>query len=1016
MDEQQLAELREWGRRLHRHAKSPELRAAGRALDLATAEIDRLRSELAARRTPGEVPRPPAATSRRRRPFDVEEDADDEEPEPLTALPEQLLERTVAVVDRRSNGRRARPRPAATAVAEPPRSPPRRRPRPRDIAAGPPPDTWTETGVARAERRRARARRAPGWTVPRPGRRTLIAAAAVGTIFVAGWAVLRIAAPDLDAQGPPADAKVGKHALPRLAFSIAASAATLNEARWVLDGQDVTNHVVRKPRIGTFSGAELPDGDHTLTVTADGALPGSRAEHTWNFTIDTSPPEIHLDKSTRQAPVAQPMRFAGTVEEDVTVIAAGKPVPVDDGRFAVAYSEPPAQPVALVATDAFGNRTSMRVRVQLVPRPPRARLRGVHVTFYAWADPQLRRGVLDLVDSGRINAVELDLKDESGVVGFDAPIPFGRRIGSVQRIYDLPEAIDILHRRGAMVVGRIVAFRDPAHAAAAWKRGWRSQVIQTPAGGPYAGYGGFTNFANPTVRRYNVDVARVAAAAGIDDVLYDYVRRPDGPIDSMVFPNLRGSPEHSIATFLAEARRALKPYGTFLGASVFGVAATRPTEVAQDIHAMGRNVDYISPMLYPSHWSAGEYGVSYPNAEPYAIVARSLRDFRRQVRGTGARLVPWLQDFSLGVSYGPAEVRAQIEAAKTVRIREWLLWDPLVTYTADALREGPRLGAIPTRRTDAQAATQPTTKPAVPAPVEGVSKAAAVQANELGEVPVLMYHQIRADGGGDYDLTAAEFRAELQRLWREGYRPVRAIDLVTGQLDVPAGKSPVVLTFDDSTKEQLALDQAGHIKPGTAIGIMLDFARAHRGFEPAGTFFVNREPFAGVAEGPRLLRWLHEHGFELGNHTKDHIPLDQLTGEEARRELALGRKLIVDAVPAAKVRTLSLPLGGWPTPRSIAWHGTWRGLSYAHDGIFLVGAEPAKSPFTRRFDGHAIPRIRTTPRGASDPEYGSSWWLDQLRRDPGRRYVSDGDPDTIAFPRRFSDALAPRFRARARPY
>jgi peptidoglycan/xylan/chitin deacetylase (PgdA/CDA1 family) len=1012
MDEKQLAELREWGRRLHQYGKSPELRAAGRALDLATAEIERLRSQLAAPTAPAEALRPPAAARRRRRPFGVDEEEAEEEAEPLTRLPERLLEHTVALVDRRNNGRSRQPRPATTAVVErpPPRSWPADLPRRR-------PDPPSNAAAERAQRRRGRARPAPAWTVPRPGRGTLVAAAVAGTVLLAGWATVRFAAPDLDAQGPPADAKIGRKALPSLAFAIRASTETLNEARWVLDGQDVTDRIVRKPGIGTLSGARLPDGEHALTVTADGPLPGSRAEHTWNFTIDTSPPRIVLDKSTLQAPVARPMRFAGTVEEDVAVLVAGRPVEIDDGRFSVAYPEPPAERVALVATDAFGNRTSMRVRVQLVPRRPRAPVRAVHVTFYAWANPELRRGVLDLVDSGRINAVELDLKDESGIVGFDAPIPFGRRIGSIQPVYDLDQAIDMLHRRGVMVIGRLVAFRDPIHAAAAWKRGWRSQVIQTPSGAPYAGYGGFTNFADPDVRRYNVEVARAAAAAGIDDVLYDYVRRPDGPTDSMLFPNLQGTPERSIARFLAEARTALKPYGTFLGASVFGVAATRPTEVAQQIRWMARNVDYISPMLYPSHWGPGEYGVSYPNAEPYAIVNRSLRDFQRQVRGTGARIVPWLQDFSLGVTYGAAEVDAQIDAAQDVGIDEWLLWDPLVTYTGEALPEAPRLGPIPTRRGESAAApTESAPAPAAPPADGGTAKAAAVRANELGEVPVLMYHQIRADGGGDYDLTPDEFRAELERLWREGYRPVKAVDLVTGNLDVPAGKSPVVLTFDDSTKEQLAINAAGDVKPDTAIGIMLDFARTHPGFELAGTFYPNREPFAGVAEGPHLLRWLAERGFELGNHTKDHIPLNQMSGEEARRQLVLGRELIRDAVPGVRVRTLALPLGGWPTPRSIAWRGTWRGRSYAHDGVFLVGAEPAKSPFTRAFDRHAIPRIRTTPRGAAEPEYGSSWWLDHLRRDPDRRYVSDGDPNTIAFPRRFSDALAPRFRARARPY
>ena len=78
---------------------------------------------------------------------------------------------------------------------------------------------------------------------------------------------------------------------------------------------------------------------------------------------------------------------------------------------------------------------------------------------------------------------------------------------------------------------------------------------------------------------------------------------------------------------------------------------------------MARQVDYIAPMVYPSHWGRGEYDVPDPNAQPYEIVRRSLAAFRRDVHGTGARIVPWLQDFSLGIAYGPAEVRAQIEAS-----------------------------------------------------------------------------------------------------------------------------------------------------------------------------------------------------------------------------------------------------------------------------------------------------------------------------------------------------------------
>jgi peptidoglycan/xylan/chitin deacetylase (PgdA/CDA1 family) len=289
-----------------------------------------------------------------------------------------------------------------------------------------------------------------------------------------------------------------------------------------------------------------------------------------------------------------------------------------------------------------------------------------------------------------------------------------------------------------------------------------------------------------------------------------------------------------------------------------------------------------------------------------------------------------------------------------------------------------------------------------------------VQANELGVVPVLMHHQIRPDGG-DYDLTAAQFRAELARLSREGYVPVRAEDLVLGRLDVPAGKTPVVMTFDDSTKEQFAYLPDGTIKPDTAIGIMLSFAAKHPGFEPAGTFYVNREPFAGVREGPAMLRWLVKHGFEIGNHTKDHIPFQLLNPTQIQRQLVLGGRVITSAIPDAKIVTMALPLGVMPKPAVLARRGSWRGESYSFRGVFLVGANPAPSPFNRKFDPWAIPRIRTsTHKNVTD--FGSTFWLDYLASNPDQRYVSDGDPTHVSFPRAQAGDLLPRFRARALGY
>ena len=492
----------------------------------------------------------------------------------------------------------------------------------------------------------------------------------------------RALAPDLTAVAPDVDAQIGAVEARRLVFAVTADPDTLARLRWRVDGADATARARIAGDRAELRGSALADGEHRVEAFVPRRLPHLSAKRTWRISIDRSPPHFDVDAASAQAPRGRPATLRGRVESGATVTVNGAAADVAGGFFEIVT---PARRLALVATDSHGNRTVRTILVQLIARRPAKPTRAVHVTFYAWADQTLRAGVMRLVDEGRIDAVELDLKDESGIVGWDADIPFARRIGSIRSIYDLQKAVDLLHGKGAVVIGRIVAFRDPVHAAAAWKRGWKEQVIQAPGGGPYSGYGGFTNFSDPVVRQYNVDVAKRAAEAGVDDILYDYVRRPDGPIGSMVFPGLRGAPEAAIASFLAEAQRELRPYDVFLGASVFGIAATRPKEVAQPIRAMARNVDYIAPMVYPSHWAAGEYDVASPNAQPYDIVFRSLADFRRQTKGTGARVVPWLQDFSLGVEYGPAEVRAQIQAAAARGIDEWLLWDPNVTYTADAL-------------------------------------------------------------------------------------------------------------------------------------------------------------------------------------------------------------------------------------------------------------------------------------------------------------------------------------------
>jgi hypothetical protein len=252
-----------------------------------------------------------------------------------------------------------------------------------------------------------------------------------------------------------------------------------------------------------------------------------------------------------------------------------------------------------------------------------------------------------------------------------------------------------------------------------------------------------------------------------------------------------------------------------------------------------------------------------------------------------------------------------------------------------------------------------------------------------------MYHQLLPDGGGAYDLTPDEYRAELQRLYEAGYRPITASALATGAIDLPRGATPVVLTFDDSTTSQAALLPDGRIDPDSAVGIMLDFARDHPDFRPAGTFYVNRAPFGADPRAGELAQKLVALGFELGNHTLDHARLDELDDAGVQRQIVLGNRLIRELVPNAEVTTIALPFGLLPARRELALSGSWDGERYRFAGAFLAGAEPSPSPLSRSFVAGEIPRIRSDP---ADLLNGSSDWLARLEANPELRYVSDGRP------------------------
>jgi peptidoglycan/xylan/chitin deacetylase (PgdA/CDA1 family) len=273
--------------------------------------------------------------------------------------------------------------------------------------------------------------------------------------------------------------------------------------------------------------------------------------------------------------------------------------------------------------------------------------------------------------------------------------------------------------------------------------------------------------------------------------------------------------------------------------------------------------------------------------------------------------------------------------------------------------------------------------------------------NELGRIPILEYHLI-GDSDSRWMVERGRFRAQLQLLYERGYRTITVSELVDGKIDLPAGRSPVVFTFDDASPSQFSyIERDGRLEvdPNSVVGILLAFHAEHPDWGKKATFCMLPGAAAGRSffgdkgiEGQktewrlRKVRFLAQQGFELCNHTLWHANLANYPDSVVREQIARGNMAIDSAVAGYQVRTFALPLGMWPRNRELARAGSWRepksgrDIVYKYDAVLMVSGGPARSPFDPLFDPYRLPRVQV---------YGNELerTLEQLER---LRYVASG--------------------------
>jgi len=317
--------------------------------------------------------------------------------------------------------------------------------------------------------------------------------------------------------------------------------------------------------------------------------------------------------------------------------------------------------------------------------------KAIYLSFFGIGNKQLRESALSLIRDTELNAMVIDIKGDRGKIAFKSAIPLAAEVGAQEiiTIKDINSLVRNLHAKGIYTIARIVVFKDDALALER-----PDLAVKTAGGAIWKDREGlaWTNPFSKTVWDYNIDLAVEAARAGFDEIQFDYVRFPDTTGLVYPVPNTEKNRVDAISGFFSEARKKLIPYNVFLSADIFGYVLwnTNDTYIGQKLENLAADLDYISPMLYPSGFKFGLPGYSNPVHNPGQIVYLSLEKAIKRTGLSAIRFRPWLQafrDYAFDrTPFQEEAIRAQIDAAGNFGSDGWMLWNPRNIYTKNGLR------------------------------------------------------------------------------------------------------------------------------------------------------------------------------------------------------------------------------------------------------------------------------------------------------------------------------------------
>ena len=329
------------------------------------------------------------------------------------------------------------------------------------------------------------------------------------------------------------------------------------------------------------------------------------------------------------------------------------------------------------------------------------KVKGIYISGPMAGSPELFGNILDSLNGTEINTVVIDLKDDEGRITCNMDTPVVNEIEACRPyVKDMKEMIRSLKERNLYVIARVVAFRDPYLAEK--KPEWSLHLAD---GSLYRDRQGMA-WVDPyhqEVWDYLVEVGTEAKEMGFDEVQFDYIRfSTEGTMKDVVFDEevTRGRSKTDVITeFVTYAYEKLASQGLFVSADVFGTIIDSQIDadaVGQSYTEMAKHLDYICPMIYPSHYGPGNFGIDYPDTKPYETILAALKKSREAMENAAeedghvshqAIVRPWLQDFTasyLGegkyIKYEYEQIREQIRAVEDAGYEEWMLWSAANRY------------------------------------------------------------------------------------------------------------------------------------------------------------------------------------------------------------------------------------------------------------------------------------------------------------------------------------------------